>query len=140
MKSKIYGLLFVPAFFISCSEQKSNPSSDSDVDAARNFIRASLNNDFREAQAYLLPDSANAELLRLAEERRATLSREENINYRQSSIVIYDTRKIDDSTSIITYDNSYKKAKNDLRVVRRNGQWLVDLKYTLLRSDSTGKR
>ncbi|RYZ21236.1 MAG: hypothetical protein EOO16_13810 [Chitinophagaceae bacterium] len=140
MKSKILGLLFVPAFFISCSEQNSQPSSDSDVDAARNFIRASLNNDFREAQAYLLPDSANTELLRLAEERRATLSREENINYRQSSIVIYDTRKVDDSTSIITYDNSYKKAKSDLRVVRRNGQWLVDLKYTLLRSDSTGNR
>jgi hypothetical protein len=140
MKSRTLLLLFVPAFFFACTEQKTSPASDSDVDAARNFIRASLDNDFTTAQGYMLIDSANVELLKVAADRRSSLSKPENKEYRESSIVIYDTKKIDDSTSVITYDNSYKKAKNDLRLVRRNGQWLVDLKYTLLRNDSTGKQ
>jgi hypothetical protein len=140
MKSRTLLLLFVPAFFFACSEQKERPSSESDVDAARNFIRASLDNDFTTAQGYMLTDSSNVELIKVAEERRKGLTRAENQKYREASIVIYNTRTIDDSTSIITYDNSYKKEKNDLKVVRRNGQWLVDLKYTLLRTDSTSTR
>jgi hypothetical protein len=137
MKSRTLLLLLVPAFFFACSEQKEKPTSDSDVDAARNFIRASLDNDFTTAQGYMLTDSANVELIKVAEGRRAALGKAENRKYREASILIYDTRKIDDSTSIITYANSYKKEKDDLRVLRRNGQWLVDLKYTLLRNNHT---
>lgn len=140
MKSKKLLLLFVPAFLCACTEQKETPGSVSDVDAARNFIRASLNNDFKEANTYLLSDSSNQDLISMVAQHRGTLSKEENAAYKAASIRIYDTRKVDDSTSIVTYDNSFKKNRDSLKVVRRGAQWLVDLKYSLLGNDSTSTK
>lgn len=115
-----------------CTEPVSEVSSDSDVDAARNFLRASLNNDFKEARDYMYRDSANSQLLNLAADQRARLGRDENRHYQEATIRIYDTRKLTDSTSIVVYDNSYKQTRDSLLVFRSAGKWLVDLKYTYL--------
>jgi len=128
----ISGLLLL--LLAACTEEKKGPSADSDVDAVSSFIRASLDNDFASARNYLLADSANLELLELAAENRARLSREENRRYKEASIRIHDTRSINDSTSIIIYDNSFRHQRDSMRVVRQGDQWRVDLKYTLLNS------
>ncbi|RYY88034.1 MAG: hypothetical protein EOO15_10190 [Chitinophagaceae bacterium] len=118
--------------FASCSETTPPTSSDSDVDAARNFLRASLNNDFAKARDFMLTDSTNTQLLNLAADQRARLSRDENQHYEDATIRIYDTRKINDSNSVVIYDNSYKRSRDSLLIFRSAGKWLVDLKYSYL--------
>jgi len=34
-----------------------------------------------------------------------------------------------DSTTITVFSNSYKNDKDTLKIVKQDGQWLVDLKY-----------
>jgi hypothetical protein len=135
MKRLYYiSFLFLP-FFYACSNDSQGASTDrseSDVDAARNFIRAALDNDFEKARTYVIRDSVNNQYVDLAKQSRANLSKDENNKYHNASIRIYDTRKITDSISIITYANSYKNKKDSLKVVRENNAWLVDFKYSFL--------
>ncbi|MBD0332542.1 MAG: DUF4878 domain-containing protein [Chitinophagaceae bacterium] len=129
----IFSFLFLQ-FFCACNNNSADKNeaatSENDVDAARNFIRSALDNDFEKARAYIINDTTNNEYLDAARRQRARLSRHENLNYHKASIRIYDTRKIDDSTSVIVYSNSYKNQKDSVKVVRLNGQWLIDLKYS----------
>jgi hypothetical protein len=131
MKSKIALAFLAILSFIACNnDEKAIMTSESEVDAARNFIRASLDNNFDEAKNYILIDSTNTEYLEAAQRNRAHLSKEDNLKYREASIQIYDTKKVADSASIVIYSNSYKNQKDSLKVVQRNGQWLVDFKYS----------
>jgi hypothetical protein len=131
MKSKIVLFFFAVLAFTACTnDEKVMATSESEVDAARNFIRASLDNNFEEAKNYILTDSTNTEYLEAARRNRAHLSKEDNQKYREASIQIYDTKKVADSASIVIYSNSYKNQKDSLKVVQQNGQWLVDFKYS----------
>ena len=131
MKSKTALVFLMMLSFVACNEgEKAVVTSESEVDAARNFIRASLDNNFDAAKTYMLADSTNTEYLEAAQRNRGHLSKEENLKYREASIRIYDTRKLADAASIVTYSNSYKNLKDSLKVVQRNGQWLVDFKYS----------
>ncbi|WP_345254024.1 hypothetical protein [Flaviaesturariibacter amylovorans] len=120
------------------NDQKGPTGSESDVDAARNFIRASLDNNYDAARSYLVPDSTNLEYLETTRRVRAGMDKAENRKYHEASIRIFDTKPLNDSTSIVTYDNSYKQQRSDLKVVRSGGQWLVDLKYSF--NDSTAQQ
>jgi len=131
MKPKLFiSFLILQALTACSSDDKTLSTSDSDVDAASNFIRASLDNNFEEAKNYIVKDSTNTEYLNAVKRNRAKLTKAENFNYREASIRVYDTRKINDSTSIVSYSNSYKNQKDSVKVVRVNGQWLVDFKYS----------
>ena len=57
-------------------------------------------------------------------------SSDDRHNYAASSIIINADETIDDSTHIINYSNSYDKVARKVKVVNRNGNWLVDFKYT----------
>ncbi|HEU4472513.1 MAG TPA: hypothetical protein VFR58_15575 [Flavisolibacter sp.] len=108
------------------------PASENEIDAARNFIRASLDRNWPEAKKFMLQDSSNVERLNSIERLYLHEDREERRGYREASITTYDTRKISDSATVVVYANSYKNKKDSLKVVRVDGEWLVDLKYTVL--------
>ncbi|HEY1871551.1 MAG TPA: hypothetical protein VGG71_10865, partial [Chitinophagaceae bacterium] len=103
--------------------------SDSDMDAARNFLDAALKGDFKEANKYMLQDSANQDYLFLSERSYQRISPEKKDSMRKASLRFFDTRQVNDSTTITIFANSYRNDKDTLRIVRRSGQWLVDLKY-----------
>jgi hypothetical protein len=128
-------------FFTACtneSTENKETTSENDVDAARNFIRAALDGNWNDARKFMLKDSTNTQLLDTYESNYQTnMNREDKRGYHEASITFYDTRQIDDSVSIISYSNSYKKQKDSLRVVRRNDAWLVDLKYSFPQTDTT---
>jgi hypothetical protein len=129
MKGLIGSGFTILIFLFSCKNQPA--TSENDVDAARNFIHSVLNSDFKQAEKYILYDSANREYLNITERSfRQRLSAEERRLYRESSINIHDIRQVNDSTTIVQYSNSYKKLKDSLKVIQHNGQWLVDLKYS----------
>ena len=120
-------------FFVACnsSDKNETPTSENDVDAARNFIDAALKGHYDEARTLVLQDSANnawIDLFKRAYQQH--MSQADKAGYRQASINIHDVQTVNDSTTIIKFSNSYKKQHDSLKVVRRNGTWLVDLAYS----------
>lgn len=125
------GLLL--SFLLGCKDNSENVSEkpESDVDAARTFIRQALNGNYKQARRYIVPDTANLQLLDNLE--RAYLHNTdvmEQRGYRESSIRIYDTRKLSDSASIVVYANSFKNKKDSVKAVKLGEDWLIDLKYS----------
>ena len=63
-------------------------------------------------------------------------TKEEKEKHQEASIRIHQNRKLNDSTSIIYYSNSYKNIQDSLKVIKANGEWLVDFKYIFHKTDS----
>ncbi|MEO6069508.1 MAG: hypothetical protein ABIN57_09815 [Chitinophagaceae bacterium] len=135
MKSILICSFLFLQFFCSCADNKQKeetaPASENDVDAARNFINAVLKSDFKKAQTFIINDSLNNQYLDATQRSfKEQLSDEDRYQYRNASINIHSIKPVNDSVSLISYSNSYKKKNERLKVVNRDGQWLVDLKYT----------
>lgn len=123
--------LLLAVSFTACKDKKGQPpTSDNNIDAARNFIRAALDGKFDQARTYMLADSVNTNYMDVAARAYEHADKAVKEGYRTSSIRIHSpVTDINDSTSIVIYSNSYKNDPDTLRVIRLNGQWLVDLKY-----------
>jgi PhoPQ-activated pathogenicity-related protein len=107
---------------------KKEPVTDTDV--ATTFIRGVLDNDFKTAQQYLLKDETNTQFFETFRHQYQLKDKSELEKYKAADIIINSMEPLKDTT-IINYSNSYKKeVQNKLRLVRSNGQWLIDLKYT----------
>ena len=103
--------------------------SESDIDAARNFLDAALKGDYKLASSYMVQDSSNIGYLAVTERKYNQMDPEQKRNLRNASLRFYDPLLQNDSTTITVFSNSYKNDKDTLRIVKKNGQWLVDLKY-----------
>lgn len=124
--------------FSACNSNDTNTTSENDVDAARNFIRAALDGQYKQAQNLIVADSVNQQYLdAFATNYRERMSGEDKRGYREASINIHDIHTINDSITIVHYSNSYKKTQDSLKVVRQNKNWLVDLKYSFAAADTT---
>lgn len=114
-------------------------ASEGDVDAARTFIRAALNGNYKAAKNLIVQDSANLEWLATAERSYMQNDVTEQRGLRESSINLFNTEKLNDSTTVVNYSNSFRKRNQKVKVVRQNGVWLVDMKYTFQNADSSGR-
>ncbi len=123
--------MFLLFSFYACKneDQKPQTSSESSIDAARNFIRAALDGKFKEAREFMLKDSVNTNYMDVAERSFGRADQSVKDGYRASSIYIHNKNEINDSTTIVIYSNSYKNDHDTLKVLKTNDQWLVDLKY-----------
>ena len=134
MKSIVpFGFLILQLFFLACnnSDQNSSAKSENDIDAARNFIQSALAGDYKKAKTFLLNDSLNQQYIDAFERNyNQRMSPDDKIGYREASINIHLVKPLNDSTTIVNYSNSFKNKNDSLKVVRINGQWLVDLKYS----------
>jgi hypothetical protein len=129
MIKKFTCFLAITLAFFSCNNS-TNKEPVTDTDVATAFIRAVLDNDFKTAQKYLLNDEANQQYFESNQRQYQSKDADELAKYKSSDIIINSLVPLSDTT-IINYSNSYKKdIKTKLRLVRRNGQWLIDLKYT----------
>jgi hypothetical protein len=132
MKKVFFVFLWLPfAWACGSSDTPVNEKPEGDVDAAREFIRAALDGSYKKARNLILPDSANVQLLDNLE-RAYTNNTDvmEQRGYRESNIRIHDTRKMNESASIVVYSNSFKNKRDSVKVVRQGADWLVDLKYS----------
>ena len=121
-------LLF--AVLLSCTTQtKKVPVTD--VEVASAFVRDLLDNNFKEAEQYLLKDETNNQIFdrfkkQYSEKDKAILEK-----YKAADIIVNEISYVTDSVCIFNYSNSYSKTdKTILKVVRIDGKWLIDLKYT----------
>lgn len=116
--------------------QSSSTTSDSAVDAVRNFVQAALVGDYNRARAFMVDDSLNNEDLNAIQRLNERLTEEEKENYQKAIIRIHLDRKVNDSTQIVHYSNTFKNKIDSLKVIRLNGEWLVDFKFMFHKTDS----
>lgn len=120
-------LLFVAALY-SCNENAYVKSKDP-VDAAREFIRASLDGDFKKAKLYLAKDENNQNFYKLYADKYKKLPTIEKDGFKKSSIIINRVENINDSTIIVNYANSFKNKNFELKVYTEKGECWVDFYY-----------
>ncbi len=118
--------------FTACNneDKQETGKSENNVDAARNFIRSALDGKFDEARTYMLPDSVNTNYMDVAERSYQKAEQAIKDGYRSSSINIISVKNpVKDSVTVVIYSNSFKNNPDTLKVLKINGQWLVDFKY-----------
>ena len=121
-------LLFVLALGACNSNEYKRPETA--LDTGREFIRASLNGDFKRASSLLSADSQNVQLFESYKVFYEKLPEAKKEGYKQASYEINKYEDVNDSTTIINYSNSYMNKPMDIKVIRRNKTWVVDFKYT----------
>ena len=123
----LLALCFVSGL-ISCNQPYQRPSTA--LDTGRDFIRASLNGDFTTAEILLLHDPQNNELFESYKQFYQKWPADKKANYKKASYEINKYVDLDDSTTIINYSNDYMNKPMEIKVVKDNGQWKIDFKYT----------
>ena len=130
MIKKMLALVLFAAVIFSCNNQtKKEPVTD--IDVANTFVRNLLDNDFNEAEKYLLKDETNSQIFERFKKQYSAKDKAILEKYKQADIIVNETSYVTDSVYIFNYSNSYSRTdKTILKLVRINGKWLVDLKYT----------
>lgn len=127
-RTLLFGLICAIGLF-ACNSKKQ--VTNSDIGVAQAFIKDILENDFKEAETLVLKEETNKQYFDLFKKEFESKDVAELENYKNSEIIINEISPVSDSVSIINYSNSFKKDKsNKLKMVRVDGRWLVDLKYT----------
>jgi len=101
------------------------------------FIRATLDGNFKSAEKLLLNDAQNTAMFDSYKTYYERLPQEKKQAYKKASYIINTLTDENDSTTIINYSNSYMKQPMNIKVVRRNETWSVDFKYTSSDSSTT---
>jgi hypothetical protein len=131
MFKKYFFILAISVVTISCNnEKKIKPVTN--IQVANTFVRNLLDNDFKEAEQYLLKDSANTEMFETFKKQYNRQDKAVLEEYKKAQIIVHKAdAAIPDSVFIFNYSNSYRPLDTTiLKVVRIDGKWLIDLKYT----------
>ena len=130
-------LLFLAACNDSSKEEEL-VKPENGMDAAGKFIRAALDGDYAKARTFLVNDTTNQQIIYLYEwNYKNRMTPEDKKKYKEASIrFLKDTHPLNDSVTIVHYSNSYKDKPDSLKVIKENGQWLIDLNFTFQQKDS----
>ncbi len=129
MKKTLLLALIVTA--LSCNSDSDYKKAEDAQDAGREFIRASLDGNYKKASFYLLVDSTgtNQRLLEKWKEDYNHLTEEQKVSFKDAVIMPIHITPVNDSTVNYTYTNSFEpKDTTSIKVVKMDGDWLVDLK------------
>ena len=131
MKKIFYFSSFLLFCAIACkNEEKKEDIPEDDINAARYFIKAALEGNFDKARTYLINDSLNHQDLDVSERLyKERMKPEDKTKYKGASIIVHEIKRLNDSTTIVYYSNTYRHQKDSLRVLKLDGKWLVDFKY-----------
>ena len=131
--SSLLAVAFVLSVLTSCSNNTAEyVKAENATDAGREFVRAALDGDYAKASFYLYKDSTNQLLFKQQQNDYNGFSKETKASYKESSIRPVGPREETDSTSIFRYYHSANpKDTTALRIVKHNGEWVVDLKSVI---------
>jgi hypothetical protein len=126
---KYIGLAAVIAI-LSCNNDAGYTKATDAQEAAREFIRASLDGNYDKASFYLYKDSAgvNEMLLNKWKADYGQWNQEDKVGHKDANIIVITTQSTSDSTLNYIFSNSYKKDTTTIRILKSKGDWLVDLK------------
>jgi hypothetical protein len=125
-------IIFVSLVLFSCSDEADEyHQPENALDAGREFIGQSLRGNFKTADKYMLQDKENQYWLSKWSGQFNKISEQEKASYSKASINIAEVNDVvPDSVTIISFSNSFKKAPQKVKVIKYNGDWKVDFKYT----------
>ncbi|MFI5155189.1 MAG: hypothetical protein ACHQEM_03345 [Chitinophagales bacterium] len=129
MKDRLVTLVLL--FLIACSNQRTFKRAEDAQDAGREFIRASLDGDYDKAAFYLFQDTTNRLLMKKWRKDFERIDDATKQQYKDASILVIDVHPINDSVTSYTYSNSFRKDTTTIKIVKVDGEWLVDLKEIL---------
>ena len=129
IKIIIYSFVFASVILSCNNKAKKNPVTD--IEVATTFIRAVLDNDFKTAEKYLLNNEVNQQYFKSYQQQYQSNTQIDLQKYKAADILINTLQPLNDTTTVINFSNSYKKEiKKNIKLLRNNGQWLIDFKYT----------
>jgi hypothetical protein len=123
-------LIIFTLSLVSCFEDKTEKKPTTAINVGTDFIRATLDGDFKKAEALLYKDSANMQYFEAYKRSYETTSANKKNSYRQASYTINSFTDLNDTTSIIDYSNSYMNQPMKIKLIKINKTWGVDFKYT----------
>lgn len=129
---KVFVFFLCVSVVFSCKTKKDYTPAENALDAGREFIDAGLKGDFGKANFYLLPDTTNTRMLKEMEDRYRTKDKEGRQQLRQASITIQEIIEKNDSLTLMNYQNTFDTIPLQLKVIRRQQSWMVDLKHSYL--------
>ncbi len=127
---KRYALALLIITLIACNNAAPKKPNTAMV-VGRNFIRATLDGNFKDAEALLLKDSVNVQLFESYKKYYSKLPTDVKQGYKKAAYIInnFDDAK-NDSTAIINYSNDYMHKPMNIKIVKKDTQWYIDFKYT----------
>ena len=125
---KYFFLFTVSVFLFACGD-KPYVKSKEPVDAAMEFIRASLDGDFKKAKLYLARDDNNQNFYRQYMGKYEKLASIEKEGFKKSTIIVNKVENLNDSTIIVNYANTFKNKNFELKVFTEKGECWVDFYY-----------
>ncbi|MEY3946286.1 MAG: hypothetical protein RJB03_992 [Bacteroidota bacterium] len=126
----VYLLVWGMGSFWGCSTPEGFKSPEDPLDAGREFIRALLDGDYEKGSLYVLNDPEDQEIFKRYERYMKKQPKKELLNLKSASIIINTLENQGDSISIINFSNSHSMKPMDLKVVKADGEWKIDLSYT----------
>jgi Domain of unknown function (DUF4878) len=131
MRNRILYLFTALMLFIGgCTEPEGFKKPEDALDAAREFVRAVLDGDYKRAELYVLPEEDDIRLFNRYKDYMKKQPEKERLGLKSSSILVNKVEQLNDSVSIVNYSNSFSKKPMDIRVIKKDGEWWVDFSYT----------
>lgn len=106
------------------------------MDTAREFISASLDGDFEQAETLLYHDTENIQMFNMFKQYRDKLSAPIKKKYETAEYKINRYDELNDSTVIVNYSNDYMHQPMNLKVIKKEDAWYIDFKF-ISAKDST---
>jgi len=129
MRKTIFLFFLIGLMTIGCNPVGFKKPEDG-LDAGREFIRAVLDGDYKKGELYVLPDEEDIRIYKRYTDYMKKRSPEELQGLKEASIIVNKIEPVNDTVQIINYANSFSKKPMDIKVVKQDGQWWVDFKYT----------
>lgn len=130
MKKGIIIYVLLSLIFVSWGCTSKYEKADDPLEAAREFISGCLSGDIERASFFMVDDAENnSQLLKIKRDFDAK-SLNEKSEFANASIIINEDAALNDTIHIINFQNSFDNIGRKVKVVKRNGSWLVDFKYT----------
>jgi hypothetical protein len=128
---KIFSAVAILALsIIGCNEPEGFKQPEDPMDAGREFIRAVMDGDFKEAELYISNDEEDISLFRRYESYMKKQPQKERLSLKSASIIINKIENLGDSITLINFSNSHSMKPMDLKIIREKENWKVDFSYT----------
>jgi hypothetical protein len=113
-----------------CASKTETPNTD--IGVAEAFINSINHRKFTEAKQLMVNDKENEDMFVIFKQHFEQKPATELMEYEKASIVVHQLAPANDTVSLLRYSLSIKKADtNELKLVKTDGKWQVDLKHTL---------
>src|SRR5512135_404014 len=98
--------LIVLAGILSCSDPQGFKKPEDPLDAGREFVRAVLDGNYEKAEKYILPEDDDLALYQRYRNYMNKQPDKDKLRLKESNIIINKVESLNDSVSIVNFQNS----------------------------------